>query len=143
VLGQRLWLAVLALTALATCASAAVQPRLLENLSRYPLGLVCPLLAFGGLAGARFYLSRDAKRAFTASSLCIAGLVLSAALAIFPHALPARIAGRELSLAAASAHPETLQSMLYWWLPGVLIAATYSALIYRHLPERFRIDEPH
>jgi cytochrome d ubiquinol oxidase subunit II len=143
VLARRLWLAVLPLTAATTFASAIVQPRLLANLTHYPLGLVCPLLAFGGLFGARFYLSQNAKRAFTASSLCVAGLVLSAALAIFPHALPARVSGRELSLAAASAHPETLRSMLYWWLPGVLLAATYSALIYRNLPQRFRVDDPH
>jgi cytochrome bd ubiquinol oxidase subunit II len=140
---KQLWSFVLVLTVLTTAASSAVQPQLAQNLSRYPLGLLCPALAFGGLLGARFFLARSPKRAFAGSALCIAGLVLSAAFAIFPHALPARIQGHALSLAAAAARPETLRGMLWWWLPGIALAAAYSAAIYRGLPARFRIGEPH
>lgn len=139
---RQLWLVAVPLTVLTTVASSAVQPQLLQNLTRYPVGLVCPALALAGLVGARLLLSRSSKHAFMASSLLVTGLVLSAALAIFPHALPARIPGRELSLAAAAARSETLQSMLYWWLPGMLLASAYSAAIYWRLPARFRVGEP-
>jgi cytochrome bd-type quinol oxidase subunit 2 len=101
------------------------------------------IVALAGLVGTRLLLSRSAKSAFVASSLLVSGLVLSAALAIFPYALPARIPGRELPLAVAAARSETLQSMLWWWLPGMLLASAYSALIYWRLPARFRVGEPH
>jgi cytochrome bd ubiquinol oxidase subunit II len=140
---QRLWLVAVPLALLTTVASSAVQPQLLQNLVRYPWGLLCPALALGGLLGARLFSVRSPKHAFLASSLLVVGLVLSAALAIFPHALPARVPGRELTLALAAAKSETLQAMLWWWLPGVLLASTYSALVYWRLPARFRVGEPH
>jgi cytochrome d ubiquinol oxidase subunit II len=140
---KQLWNVALALTVLTTVASSVVQPQLAQNIGRYPLGLVCPALAFAGLLGARAFLARFPRRAFAASGLCVGGLVLSAAFAIFPHALPARIAGHELSLAAAAARTDTLGAMLWWWLPGILLAATYSAAIYRGLPARFRVGDPH
>jgi cytochrome d ubiquinol oxidase subunit II len=140
---QQLWLMTVPLTLGTTLASSAVQPQLLQNLARYPWGLLCPALALGGLVGAKVFSVRSPKHAFVASSLLVMGLVLSAALAIFPHALPARVPGRELTLAVAAARSETLRSMLWWWLPGVLLASTYSALIYWRLPARFRVGEPH
>ncbi len=138
---RQLWPALAALLLLTTVASAVVQPQLTQNLRRYPLGALCPALALGGLLGAR--LLRAPRAAFAASCLLVLGLVLSAAYAIFPHALASRLPGRELSLSQAAAHPRTLRAMLWWWLPGVTIAALYSAFIYRHLPARFRVGEPH
>ena len=64
-------------------------------------------------------------------------MIASAAFAIFPHALPARIAGRELSVSAAAAQPSTLGYMLAWWLPGMLLAASYSYFIYSRMPKKF------
>jgi cytochrome bd ubiquinol oxidase subunit II len=139
-LSRWLWPAVALLVLTTTFASAAVQPKLTTNLRDYPWGIVCPLLAVAGLVGIRVWLSR-AKLAFVASSVLVLGLILCAAFAIFPHALPARVAGRELSLALAAAHPETLQGMLVWWVPGMLIAASYSYLIYSRMPKTFRPND--
>jgi len=136
-LARRLWPAVVALTLVTTLASAAVQPRLVTNLSRYPLGLLCPLLALVGLVGARVFLARSAGRAFLASAAYVLGLVLSAALAIFPNALSARVTGRELTVAAAAADDRTLSMMLGWWLPGMALASAYSFFIYSRLPKVF------
>jgi cytochrome bd ubiquinol oxidase subunit II len=136
-LARRLWPALVMLTLLTTLASGFVQPRLLENLSRYPLGLVCPLFALTGLIGARAYLARSAKRAFLASCAFVLGLVGSAAFAIFPHALSARVPGRELTVAAAAADSATLSAMLCWWLPGMLLAGAYSYYNYTRLPKVF------
>jgi cytochrome d ubiquinol oxidase subunit II len=140
---RQLWLLTVPLTLATTLASSTVQPQLLQNLTRYPWGLLCPALALGGLVGARLFQARSPKRAFVSSSLLVVGLVLSAALAIFPQALPARVPGRELLLAVAAARSETLRSMLWWWLPGVFLASAYSALIYWRLPARFRVGEHH
>jgi cytochrome d ubiquinol oxidase subunit II len=133
-----LWPLVTGLTIATTLASAFVQPRLLENLALYPLGAILPLLALAGLVAMRVYVDRAPRRAFLGSAAFILGLILSAALSIFPYALPARVAGRELSLQAAAAAPSTLQGMLIWWIPGMLIATGYSFLIYSRMPSTFR-----
>ena len=134
---HRLWPMLLVLTLATTAASSSVQPQLLHNVARYPLGVVLPLLAFAGLVGMRVLIERSQQRAFLASCLFLLGLILSAAFAIFPYALPARIAGRELTLAAAAAKPSTLTVMLCWWLPGVLLAVSYSYFIYTRMPKKF------
>lgn len=134
---RRLWLVVAALTVLTTAASGRVQPRLLENALHYPLGLVFPLASFAGLAVARLALKGSPRRAFLGSAAFVLGLVLSAAFAIYPQALAARVPGRELSIAAAAAQPATLSAMLFWWLPGMTLASAYSFLIYRRMPTTF------
>jgi cytochrome d ubiquinol oxidase subunit II len=125
------------LTLATTLASGLVQPQLAGNLTRYPLGAVCPLLALAGLVGMRAFVNASAKRAFLSSSAFVLGLIASAAFAIFPQVLPARVAGRELSIAAAAAQTSTLGGMLCWWLPGMLLAAGYSYLIYSRMPKTF------
>jgi cytochrome d ubiquinol oxidase subunit II len=137
VTAQKLWPALVALTIATTLASGAVQPQLPANIARHPLGVVCPLIALAGLAGMRLFLSRSPKRAFMASCAFVLGLVLSAAFAIFPNALTARVTGHELSLAAAAAQPATLAAMLCWWLPGMLLATSYTFLIFSRMPKTF------
>jgi cytochrome bd ubiquinol oxidase subunit II len=137
----RAWPALLALVVLTTAASAHVQPQLTSNLGRYPFGVVLPLLALGGLIAARLSLRRAPLRAFFSSSAFVLGLVGCAALAIFPSALPARTPGRELTLAAAASSSSTLSAMLLWWVPGVLLAAGYSFVIYSRLPRTFRTGD--
>ncbi len=134
---RQLWPVVAALVLATTFASAAVQPQLQQNLARYPWGIVCPLLAGAGLVGMRLWLGRPLW-AFLSSCALVLGLILSAAFAIFPRALPARLPGRELGLEAAAAQSSTLTGMLMWWLPGMLIAASYSFLIYSRMPRTFR-----
>jgi len=134
---RRLWPVLVLLTLSTTWASGSVQPQLLQNVTRYPLGLLLPLLALAGLVGMRLLAERSELRAFLASCLFLFGLILSAAFAIFPYALPARIAGRELTVAAAAAQSNTLTVMLCWWLPGLLLAVSYSYFIYARMAKKF------
>jgi cytochrome d ubiquinol oxidase subunit II len=136
-LARQLWPGLLLLTLLTTVASSSVQPQLLANLGRYPLGAIFPSLALAGLVAMRVFVARAPQRAFLASCVFVLGLVTSAAFAIFPHALSARVAGRELTIAAAAADAGTLSAMLGWWLPGMLLAATYSYGIYSRMPKVF------
>jgi len=130
----RLWLITVPLAIVTTVESALVQPRLVTNLTRCPQGALLPLAAALGLASARWFLNGAPKRAFVGSALFIAGLVLSAAYAIFPYALAARIPERAMTLSQAAAQPETLRGMLLWWVPGMALAASYSFFIYSRLP---------
>jgi cytochrome d ubiquinol oxidase subunit II len=137
-----LWVLVAALTVVTTIASATVQPQLELNLTRYPAGALLPLLAIVGLACARLFVARRPLWAFAGSCAFVGGMVLSAAYAIFPNALPARVPGRELALAEAASRSQTLEGMLYWWLPGVLLAAAYSLLIHARMPKTFSVEAP-
>lgn len=123
--------------AFTTWASSVVQPRLLQNLQQYRLGALLPLVAGAGLVGIRVLVLRAPGRAFLASCALIVGLIASAAFAIFPHALAARVPGRGLSMAAAAAAPSTLSGMLFWWLPGLALAVSYSYFIYARMPKKF------
>jgi cytochrome d ubiquinol oxidase subunit II len=136
-LARKLWPVLLILTLATTLASGAVQPQLLLNVTRYPIGIACPLVALAGLVGTRLFLASSPRRAFVSSCAYVLGSIASAAFAIFPHALTARVAGRELSLQAAAASPATLAGMLYWWAPGMLLAAAYSYANYAGMPKTF------
>ena len=135
---RRLWPVLVVLTVATTAASIYVQPLLLVNVARFPIGAVLPLLACAGLVGMRLFVEPAPLRAFLASCAFVVGLILSAALAIFPNALSARIAGRELTVAAAAARSSTLSVMLCWWLPGLALAIAYSWFIYARMPKNFR-----
>lgn len=136
-MARALWPVVATLALCTTWASAAVQPQLARNLSLYPVGLFFAALALAALVGVRVWLLKNARAAFVASCSFVFAEVLSAAFAIFPHALASRVPGRELSLEAAAARPETLRLMLWWWIPGMLLAAGYSYFTYSRLPKAF------
>lgn len=138
---RTLWPLLTLLTVATTAASIYVQPQLLRNVARFPFGAVLPLLAFSGLVGMRRFVEPAPRRAFLASCAFVGGLILSAGLAIFPNALPARVAGRELTVAAAAADTGTLGVMLCWWLPALALAVSYSYFIYARMPKKFALDE--
>jgi cytochrome d ubiquinol oxidase subunit II len=93
-------------------------------------------LAFTLLAlAALFALQRAGawQRAFLASCGFVAGLVATTAAALYPSILPAREGhpfGLTVHNAAASDH--ALRSALYWWPLGMVLAAGYFTLAYRH-----------
>jgi cytochrome d ubiquinol oxidase subunit II len=136
----RLWIVTAPLAIVTTVASAVVQPQLVTNLTRCPQGVLFPFSAALGLGSARWFLSRAPARAFFGSTLLIAGLVLSAAYAMFPYALAARVSGRALTLSQVAAQSETLRGMFLWWLPGIALAAAYSFFIYSRLPASIAPD---
>lgn len=131
----RLWLASAVLVVALTAATAYVQPNLRANLSARPLGLLAPLagsVALGVVAVA--FRAGRLQRAFRASAVFISALLGSAAYAIFPYVLPARVPSRGLELHAVANDPASLTVALYWWVPGVLLGAGYCAYAYRTLP---------
>jgi cytochrome bd ubiquinol oxidase subunit II len=140
-LARPLWWVLALLTSATTAASFAVQPQLLQNLARHPESAVLPLAAGVGLGATRYFLGRSQLRVFLSSSLFVFALVLSAALSIFPHALNARVPGRELTLVAAAADPDTLGAMLWWWAPGLALAISYSYLIYARMPTKHAVTD--
>jgi cytochrome d ubiquinol oxidase subunit II len=126
-----------------TMLTAMVQPQLLENLTRHPFvfaGLSC--LAFGGMLGAWQYCRMGRyQTAFRCSALFLVSMVVSAAFGVYPQTLAGRIAAHSLTVAQSAAPASVLEHSLYWFVPGVSLAATYTYLAYRRLPAVFSIHD--
>ena len=118
-----------------TVATLGVQPNLSANFGRYPVGLLAPVVGVAALSVLGLAVrGGNWQRAFRASAAWITGLLGSAAYAVFPYVLPARDASRSLHLSDAANDPGALSIALWWWVPGMLLAAGYCAVMYRALP---------
>lgn len=136
-----LWWAVLAITIVLTYFSFRLQPHIAAQFAAYPWGYVFPLLALAGLAGIRTLVRRNALGSFLSSCLYLVGMLTSATFGVFPFVLPSNIAPQDgLTITNASAAPYGLWIGLWWWIPGVILAALYSTFVYSRLAgkvERF------
>jgi cytochrome d ubiquinol oxidase subunit II len=123
-----------------TAATLSVQPNAMKNLSDHPLGLLLPAGAIAALVGSRVLAPRKKLAAFVASSAQLVLQVASAAFSVFPYALTARDPRFHLTLESAAASEGTLRTMLWWWLPGILLAAGYSYYNYSRMPRTFSVS---
>ncbi len=123
------------LTLVITWFSFLIQPNLGAQFGANPWGFVFPAIALAGLIAA-FSLNRSGRDlgAFAGSSAFIVGMLTSAAFGVFPYVLPSN--GKPstgLTIYNAAAAHYGLAIGLWWWIPGMLLAAGYSIFTYRHL----------
>jgi cytochrome bd ubiquinol oxidase subunit II len=139
--GARLfWAAVLG-AVLATALSLSIQPRLLAGLSDRPWVLVCALPVSAVLLVPVLRKHGRGKAAFLASCVHIAGLLLAAALSLYPWLLPATKPGAGLTVESARAADYSLRVGLYWWLPALCLVLVCQRFVYRQLPAKFSIED--
>ncbi len=141
---DRAWWAVVTLLVVATAVTFAVQPRVLENFREMPWGVVFPLVALVGLLGIRFLRTRgNETRVFLASCMFLTGMLLSAVFGIFPYVLPANT-NPDLGLTVYNTTTSEygLRVGLFWWIPGMLLVASYFVYLYRRFPGKVDLDEP-
>jgi cytochrome d ubiquinol oxidase subunit II len=130
-MGFGLWGLTAALTAIATVMTFSLRPELWSNFQRWPLGLLLPLLAVGGLIAMGVGLRRGSeKRTFFASCAYLVGMLASTVYALYPLVLPAVDVGRSLTIFNASASRTGLLIGLGWWSLGMALALTYFIGIY-------------
>jgi len=126
------WWAVLALTVVVTAVTFGVQPQVGANFKTWPLGLVFPLLAAGGLAMMRYFLARrDEKKTFLASATYLTGMLTSVVFGVYPMVLPGRNPAYSLTVNGAKAGAYGLKIGLIWWVIGILLATGYFVFVYR------------
>ena len=126
------WWGVLALTAIVTSVTFAVQPQVTANFKTWPLGYILPLLAIAGLAGVSFELRRKNQlNAFLASCVYLLGMLTSVVFGVYPMVLPARNAAFALTVENAKAPNYGLKIGLIWWLIGMALATLYFVHVYR------------
>ncbi|MGD8608932.1 MAG: cytochrome d ubiquinol oxidase subunit II [Myxococcales bacterium] len=127
----RAWVATLLLIGAVTVTTFLVQPQMARNLRTTPAWWLAPALALGGLITLHVLVRRERwKGAFFSSCAFLAGMLGSAAAAIFPYVLPGRGEREGLTIAAAAADPYALRVALYWWIPGVALAVGYFVFNY-------------
>lgn len=141
-LADKLGWAVLAFGAVVTVATAMVQPTMIANLKAWPWGAVFPAIAVGALVASQILVRRKQwKRAFQASLVYVVGAIANAMFGVYPNVLPARVASRSLSAAAAATNDAGLGLGFAWWIPGMLLATGYFVHTYRKLPKRLTLDD--
>jgi cytochrome d ubiquinol oxidase subunit II len=137
------WAACAAVFAITVC-SFVVQPQLERRFSDHALLWGFPLIAALGLIVLRLSLTADLQLwAFIGSGTFIAGLLCSAAFGLFPLLLPAS-GDTSLSLTAfnSAAPYYGLAAGLKWWIPGFILAVSYSILVYRHFRGKAPVPQP-
>jgi cytochrome d ubiquinol oxidase subunit II len=133
VVAKRVWWGLAAAVLAITLESFHVQPHLKASYAERPWGYVFPLLALVGLVGARMLHGyREGLDAFLCSCLFLIGMLTSVAFGLYPLVLPSTgDPAFSLTVANAAAAPYGLRIGLYWFIPGVLLAASYFVYTYR------------
>jgi cytochrome d ubiquinol oxidase subunit II len=135
------WLAVAATTVLVTWASFSVQPQLAKSFAARPAGFVFPVLALGGLVAVRVALSLGKDlAAFLGSVAYILGMLTSVVFSVFPMVLPANSnPALSLTIYNAAAPEAGLRMAVGWFIPGIILAASYNIFLYRRFAGKVRL----
>ena len=121
------------LTVVSLIATWFVRPSIKTNYLTHPVGFLIPIIVFGSLALMRIS-TRDGNelRAFLASCVYIAGMLVGAVFALYPVVLPASTdPAYNLTIYSAAAGHHGLSVGLVWWCIGMLLALVYFFFIYR------------
>jgi cytochrome d ubiquinol oxidase subunit II len=132
-LAPRLWLLVLVLWILTSCATSLVNPGIFHQLSRSLLAWLATLLflaglglVFAGIRRERFLL------AFLGSGAFILGLLVASAACVYPVMLRSSLdPAFDLTALNAATGAHGLRTGLAWWLIGFPLALAYSAFLFR------------
>ena len=129
------WLATLILSVVITWATFVVQPHVPQSFRERPYGWILPVIAMGGLAGARWMLGKQgsSRAAFFCSCTFLLGMLTSVVFGVYPYVLPSSTdPGYALTIHNASAAPYGLKIGLIWWVIGMALATGYFTFLYRH-----------
>lgn len=137
----RIWWAVVLLTILVTGVTLRVQLNVVKNFSRWPSGVLFPLLAAAGIVAVKMYLGRrDEWKAFVGSCAYLAGMLTSVVFGVYPMVLPARNPAYALTVENAKAGAYGLKVGLVWWFIGIVLATGYFTFVYRSFAGKVGAD---
>ena len=123
--------------------SAAIGGGWMQNYSDMPATILAPVIGLlGMLASAALLRARAGGKAFIASGLGIAGIILTVGFAIFPFLLPSSISpDSSLTVWDASSSHLTLWIMLLATVVFLPIIIAYTTWVYRVLKGKVTSDE--
>ena len=136
------WPLELLLTVVGLVATVAIRPGVLDNYKHHAVGLLIPVVVFGALAVMMHgMLIRADKMAFLASAAYIVGMLVGAALALYPVVLPASTdPARSLTVYNTAAGRHGLSVGFAWWILGALLALAYFTFLFRMFRGKVRLE---
>jgi cytochrome d ubiquinol oxidase subunit II len=127
-----LWGPLVVLTIISLIATMIVRPQTLINYTAHPIAYVIPAGVVGSLL-ALFFFSRHRKdkRAFTASAVYLALMMVGAAVGLYPALLPSSTdPARDITIAKSLTGSYALRVGVIWWGLGILMASGYFIVVY-------------
>jgi cytochrome d ubiquinol oxidase subunit II len=114
-------------------ASVFVRRDTLDNYRAFPLAFAVPILVLLALAGIIVSSRKgDDKKAFGASCVYLAVMLVGAAVGLYPRLLPSsNDPAMDITVAKALSGPHALHVGLIWWTLGMLLALLYFTIVYR------------
>ncbi|MHB9093128.1 MAG: cytochrome d ubiquinol oxidase subunit II [Eubacteriales bacterium] len=137
-----IWMGFVSLYLAGSAYTYFAEPDLFANYARYPVLYLVPALTVTGLAMAPWAV-RYARHgmAFLASSLSIAGMILTLAVGMFPNWVPAVDPNLSLTVYNAASSQLTLKAMLIIALAGVPIVLFYTIYVYRVFKGKVKLNQ--
>lgn len=138
-----MWPLQLTLTIVSLLATLYVQPGVLQNYQRWPVGYLIPAVVAGSLLYLVFALrSKNDKGAFLASAGYITGMLVGLVFAVYPMVLPASTdPAYSLTIYNTVAGDHGLRVGLVWWSIGIVIAIGYFVFLYRMFRGKVNLAE--
>lgn len=133
------------MTLLVTGVTFQVQPHVPHRLSSQPWGYVFPSLAILGLLGLFVFIRKKHEfRAFLSSCLYLVGMLTSVVFGVYPYVLPSNTnPDLGLTVQSAKAPDYGLQVGMYWWIPGMVLAAAYIIYVHREFKGKVTLGDGH
>jgi cytochrome d ubiquinol oxidase subunit II len=119
-----------------------IQPQVAVRFNGSPASYAFPLAALTGLFASRGFLGRGRELpAFLGSAAFLAGMLVSVVYGLYPMVLPAAgNPGASLTIYNAAGPPYSLWVALLWWVPGMILVATYTTFVYRKMAGKVVLD---
>lgn len=138
-----LWPVQLLLTLLSLIATIYVQPVVLDNYKKWPVGFVVPVLVVGSLIYMFVALKKNNDAgAFFGSCGYIVGMLVGAAFALYPMVLPASTDPTlSLTIENTKTGEHGMAVGFVWWSIGIVIAICYFVFIYRMFRGKVNLEE--
>jgi cytochrome bd ubiquinol oxidase subunit II len=134
------WLTTIPLWALATLATAWLQPNIFAALFSRPWSIVFVLLMLAGLVGVFHFMRREEElRAFLSSSAFLAGVLGATMTGNYPFWLRSTVETADsLTATNAAANTHALEVAIAWWTVGIILVGAYFVYLFRSL--RGKVD---
>jgi cytochrome d ubiquinol oxidase subunit II len=132
------------LSCITLLATYLVRPEIVTNYENHYASILVPVVVLLSL-DVMFWANRKGQEelAFAASCLFIVGMLVGAALALYPLVLPARDGVHDLTIGNSAAAHHGLAVGLVWWSLATVLAVAYFVFVFRKFGGKVQLGEGH
>ncbi len=132
-IGQWVWWIALFMSVDMFIATWTIHPDLWANYAEHAGGFIFPACGVAGILATYIAIVRKKDTAaFCFSTLYIISMLAATAFAVYPNLLLASTQKEySLTIYNSAARSYGLGAALYWWIPGILLAALYFTYLFR------------